>query len=158
MEKYKQLQKFIIGFLIFYFVAGLSTEVFLDGREKDFLPFFSWFLFSYTPPEHSSTQYTVRILEYDGKTFDPPVFLNEAYGIVDQPNSPKLRELLRKLGASTLMGSKRESQQLRMLLEQIYLPSSIRYEVVLVTYNPLRRFETGKVESVKKLGEFYKEP
>lgn len=157
MEKYKQLQKFIIGFLVFYFIAGLSTEVFLDGREKDYLPFFSWFLFSHTPPESSSTQFAVRILEFEGKTFDPPVFLNEAYGIIDQPNSPKLRELTRKLGASALMGSAREREQLIILLERIYLPSGpMRYELVLVTYDPIRRFATGELENVKKLGEFTK--
>lgn len=156
MEKYKQLQKFIIGFLVFYFIAGLSTEFFLDGREKDYLPFFSWFLFSHTPDE-KSTQYTIRIIEFDGKTFNPPVFLNQAYGIVDQPNSPKLRELIRKLSASTLSGSTRESEQLRMLLEQIYLPEGpIRYELVMVTYNPIRRFEMGELESVRQLGEFTK--
>ncbi|OGI62788.1 hypothetical protein A2818_00895 [Candidatus Nomurabacteria bacterium RIFCSPHIGHO2_01_FULL_40_12] len=156
MKEYKQLQKFIIGFLIFYFIAGLSTEVFLPGREKDIPMFFSWFLFSHTPDEKSSSQYAVRILEFNDKTLNPPILFNEAYGIVDNPGSPKARALIRKLGPVTMMGTGRESEQLRKLFEQVYLPAPIRYELLFITYDPIQRFKTGEFISIKKLGEFTK--
>src|SRR3989344_4144271 len=154
MKEYKQLQKFIIVFLAFYFIAGLLTEVVLPGREKDFPMFFSWFLFSDTPDEKSSSQYAIRILEFNGKPLNPPVLFNEAYGIVDNPNSPKARALIRKLGSVAMMGTNRESEQLRRLLEQVYLPNSISYELIFITYDPMQRFKNG--EFIKILGEFTK--
>jgi hypothetical protein len=157
MEKYKQLQKFIVGFLVFYFVAGLSTEVILPGREKDVPFFFSWFLFSHTPNEKWSTQYTVRILEFDGKVIDPPVLFSEAYGIVEKPKSSKPRDLIRRFGSSTATGRDAESERLRRLFEQIYLPAPIRYELVIISYDPVKRYKTGEFESIQKLGEFTKE-
>src|SRR3989338_3047370 len=156
MKEYKQLQKFIVIFLIFYFIAGLSTEVLLPGREKDIPMFFSWFLFDQTPNEKWSTEYAARILEFDGKIFNPPILFNEAYGIIDKPNSSKMRDLIRRLVSSTAMGALRESEQLRRLLEQIYLPAPIRYELVILSYDTIRRFQTGEFADIKKLGEFTK--
>lgn len=73
MKEYNRLKTFIIAFLAFYFVAGLSTEVLLKNREKDLPPFFSWFLFDHVPNETGVTAYAVRIMEYHGEKLDPPV-------------------------------------------------------------------------------------
>jgi hypothetical protein len=157
MKEYNRLQKFIIGFLVFYFVAGLSTEYFLKGREKDIPMLFSWFLFIHTPNEKWSSRPAIRIIEQNSVIFDPPVFLDEAYGIIDNPNSPKLRELVRKISSSFVSGSTGENERLIRILEQVYLPAApVRYELVIATYNPIERFKSGEYESIRKLKEFTK--
>jgi hypothetical protein len=153
MGGYNKLKVLIFAFLVVYFVGGLSTEVFLKGKQKEFIPFFSWFLFDYVPNEKRVNKYSVRISEYANKKINPPILYENAYGIVDTPQSPKARELILRLGKSLERGNKIESQRLRQLLEQIYLPRPVRYEIVIVTYQPLLRFESGEYET-KKIAEF----
>ncbi len=152
-KSYRILKNFIFTFLIFYFIAGLSTEILLPGRQKDIPPFFSWFLFNHIPQSQASQQ-AVRILEYQGKTFDPPVYFNQAYGVVEDPRSAKARELIRRLAGALLMEQKEESERLRRIFEQVYLPSSVRYDVVVVTYDPREQLLSGKSPHIRKLGEF----
>lgn len=155
-KDYVRLKIFLILFLIFYFVAGLSTEIFLPGKEKNLPPFFSWFLFDRVPNDKNLTEYKVRILEYNNKALNPPVFFDQAHGIIDNPQSPKMRILIQRLGQSMERKSEDESLRLRRLLEQVYLPQNLRYEIVIVTYDPILRFKTGQFE-IKILGEFKKE-
>lgn len=156
MKEYQRLKIALIAFLIFYFVAGLSTEIFLPEKEKNLPPFFSWFLFDRVPNQNALNQYTLRLLEYEGKKLTPPVFFNEAYGIIENPQSPKMRILIQSLGQSMERKSEDESLRLRKTLEQVYLPQNLRYEIVIVTYDPILRFKTGLLE-IKVLGEFEKE-
>lgn len=154
-SRYTGFKLLIAGLLISYFVIGLSTEIFLDGKEKNFPPFFSWFLFETVPNKNSKIEYTIRIVEYQGKTIEPPVFYEQAFGIIDNPGSPKSRSLIRTFAYALERKRDDESQRLRRLLEQIYMPGSIKYQVVSVRYDPIKRL-TENEYTVKLLGEFTK--
>jgi hypothetical protein len=154
VSSYKSLKKIILLVLLFYFSAGLSTEIFMNGKEKDFPPFFSWFLFERVPNEKYSTKYVVNITQIGGEQFNPPVLYGDAKGIVNEPASPKARDLIRFIGLNLNRGSTNESEKLRKYLERVYLPRSTKYEILLITYNPLTYFKTGKIEKSRKLGEY----
>ena len=79
------MDKFIIAFLIVYFVMGMATKV---VSEEALFPFFSWFLYAETP--NMRYDYTVLIHEYDGRSFNPSVFINESLGMVADPHSIRL--------------------------------------------------------------------
>jgi hypothetical protein len=153
MKSYNFLKYFIIAFLVFYFAAGLSTEVFLKGKQKEFIPLFSWFLFDHVPSERSNNRYAVLVLEFNGKKLSSPLLYDEAYGIVNEPQSPKARELIKRLGESIERGEDWQIQRLRSQLEQIYLPKAIRYQIAVINYQPLKRIKTGEFEK-RVVGEF----
>lgn len=154
MKEYNKLKFIVLFVIVFYFFAGLSTEIFLSGREKDFPPFFSWFLFDTVPNEKYTTKYTLLIVDVNGKLFNPPVFYNQAKGIVKEPDSPKARDLIRYLATSLVRNDSESIERYRKLLEQIYLPRNTHYEVVAADYNPIVLFKTGKYEKIEKLEEF----
>jgi hypothetical protein len=147
MTRYHLLRKFIFVLLVIYFVVGLSREFMLQtgGREKELIPFFSWFLFEKVPG-NTRSQLAIRIVEYQGKKLDPPVLFEQADGIVDEPRSSKAKELIRRFGPEVMSGRAQEAERLRRILEQVYLPDNVRYELVMLQYNPVQRFEQGSYE------------
>jgi hypothetical protein len=92
---------------------------------------------------------------FRGKTIEPPIFYEQAHGIIDNPNSPKSRALIRNLAYSLERKRMDEANRLRSLFEQIYLPGPVKYQVVSVKYNPIKRL-TESEYTVKLLGEFTK--
>ena len=151
MKEYKRLKFIIISLLLFYFYAGLSTEIFLPGREKDFPPFFSWFLFSHVPSV-ATEKYAVLILEANGNIIEPILF-DDAAGVVTEPYSPKARELISRF-AMSIIYQRQEQETLRNQFEDIYLPPKTSYEVAVISYNPVERFKSKKFEVLKSLGKF----
>lgn len=155
MNSYKRIKYFVIFSLVFYFVAGILTEVVLPNRQKNFLPFYSWFLFHKVPSETNRIAYGVLILEVNGKVLRKPLLFEEALGIVEEPKSPKATELISSFARSLERKRTKESERYRSTFEDIYLPNNIRYQVAIIQYDPILRYETGKYK-VTKIGEFVK--
>lgn len=141
MRNYTILKKFIIAFLVMYFIGGLFTEVLPAWRDKSMIPFYSWFLFDTVPNARQVP--ALRILEYRGNVLEPPPLFAEAQGLVDDPQSPKARELIGELSKSIMASQEEEGKRLRAFLEQSFLPPCVRYEVVLIEYDPIERWKTG---------------
>ena len=141
MGNYTTLKKFILAFFILYFVGGLATEVFPAWQDKSMIPFYSWFLFDRVPNDRSTS--ALRILEYRGTIVEPPLLFQEAKGVVKEPRSPKARELISKMTKSIRKNQKEETGHLRESLEQSFLPGCLRYEIVMIKYDPIERWKTG---------------
>lgn len=141
MKSYATLKKFILALFILYFIGGLATEILPAWRDKSMIPFYSWFLFDTVPNKKHIA--SLRILEYRGKVLEPPVLFVEAKGVVREPRSPKARELISELNKSIRQNQKEETGRLREFLEQSFLPRCIRYEIVLIKYDPIERWKTG---------------
>jgi hypothetical protein len=58
------LKRYIIAFLIIYFLGGLTTVVLPAWQDKSMIPFYSWFLFDNVPNERQMP--ALLILEYRG--------------------------------------------------------------------------------------------
>ena len=152
MKEYLALKSFIVFLIVFYFISGISTEIFLNNKPKDFPPFFSWFLFSKVPSAKETQKFSVLILEANGRKITPPILFDDAKGIVAEPRSPKARELITNLGGTMQKGA--PDDRLKLLLERLYLPPNTKYEIVLVSYNPLVRFKNGEYGIITSFGEY----
>lgn len=152
MENYQFLKKFIFILLFLYFVLGIAA--FPMGNTKTLIPFFSWFLYIRVPNE--TNMYAVRIYEYHGKKFDPPVFLHEAKNIVSESSSAKAREIIQRLGRSITNGHNNQIRYLRRLFEDAYVSSPAKYEIVKIKYNPIKLWNKNEIEvkSIKKFTSY----
>jgi len=151
MADYNKLKKYIIVFLIIYFIGGLSTAALPAWKDKSITPFFSWFLFHKVP--NNGQMASVRILEYNGDVFDPPLFFTQAEDVVADPRSQKARQLIHEFLKSIQLKQDKKSEEVRAIFEQNFLPSCIRYEVVALEFNPIERWKSGQY-TVKTKKEF----
>lgn len=133
----------LAAFLAVYASVGLATEIALPGHEKSAIPFFSWFLFTRVPNQMHI--YAVRVLEYEGRTLEPPVLLQGTIGIMANPFSPKTHVLIQEWGRSIAAGATAERQRLRKIFENTFLRPPVRYELILLTYDPLERWRNGTI-------------
>lgn len=154
-KEVSRLQSALAVFLCFYFVAGLTTFfLFPSGKDKSFPPFFHWFLFALVPNEHFSTQYTVRLTAYQDVPLVQPELFGDADDIITEAKANRARDGIRRLGNALAQGNVRAAEEIRASIETAYFPSKLAYEVVKITYNPLERFATGKLEKIDVLGSY----
>lgn len=149
---YTLLKKLLIIFLVVYFIGGLATKALPAWKDKSIIPFYSWFLFDKVPNKDRTTS-AVRIIEYRGDIFQPPLLFTEAEGVVTEPRSPKARDVIQNLARSIARSQEEQSRFLREAFEQNFLPSCVRYEVISLEYNPIERWKTGRY-IVKSSKEF----
>jgi hypothetical protein len=148
MAAYRIWRTWVALFLAGYFVLGLATLALPRG---EVFPCYSWFLFALVPGQES--QYAVRLEEVRGQKLAEPVLFQDADNIVDEPHSVTARELVQRLGAAVENGQTDEQLRLRRVLEKNYLPTPCRYELVVMTYEPLTRWRTGRYD-VRSLAEY----
>lgn len=156
MGNYTILKTFVLAFFIVYFVGGLATEILPPWKDKSMIPFYSWFLFDKVPNERHIP--SLRILEYEGNSVEPPLLFAEAKGVVKEPRSPKARELIGALGRSIWKNQEEESRRLREFLEQSFLPLCVRYEIVMIEYDPIERWKTGNYTVMQNSGKEFSTP
>ena len=152
MVDYNFLKKFIIAFLIIYFIGGLSTLALPAWKDKKLIPLYSWFLFDKVPSE-KRTAHVVRILEYQGRILQPPLLFTEAQDVVAEPRSPKAREIIQELSLGIMRNRDEENKELQKLFEQNFLPPCVRYEIALIEYSPIARWKSDQYE-IKTSKEF----
>jgi hypothetical protein len=148
MAAYRILRGWVALFLAGYFALGLATV--LHPRQEVF-PVYSWFLFPLVPGEQ--TRYTLRLQETHGQRLTAPLLYQDAEGIVTNPHSVTVDELVQQLGLAVQKGRADEQQRLRQVLEKNYLPLPCQYELVAITFDPLVRWHTGRYE-VKLLAQY----
>ena len=122
MKDYRRVRLLVLLLLGLYFIAGLTTKP-VTGRE--IFPFFPWFLFSEVP--ETKDIYDVRIYEYNGDSFDPPLYYSEAKNLVPKNPLPRVHNLIQTLGNSLGKNQIEESEKLRIFFELNYLPGKARY-------------------------------
>ena len=137
--------------LVVYFIVGSATHL-AGYRMKEFPPFFNWFLFNQVP-SHSQVMYAIRINEYDGIQYNPPVLFAEAVGMVSDPRSNRARDLTMRLGRA-LESNDSEALGLRDVVERSYLRADTAYEIVKITYDPVVFFKIGEATAIDVLAAF----
>lgn len=148
MAAYRIWRAWIALFLAGYFVLGLAT---LALPRQEVFPCYSWFLFALVPGRES--QYAVRLQEVRGQKLAEPVLFQDADSFVDEPHNVMAHELVQRLGAAVERGPTDEQLRLRRVMEKDYLPAPCRYQLVVLTYEPLTRWRTGRYD-VRPLGEY----
>ena len=148
MAAYRIWRRWVTLFLAGYFMLGVATLALPRG---EVFPLYSWFLFALVPGHESP--YALRLQEVRGQKLDKPVLFQEAGDLVAEPHSVIARDLVQRLGAAVEKGRTDEQSRLRRVMEQNYLPTPCRYELVVMTYEPLTRWRTGQYE-IRSLGEF----
>jgi hypothetical protein len=148
MAAYRILRGWVALFLAGYFSLGLLTLL-LPRREV--FPLYSWFLFALVPGRES--QYALRLQEVSGQKLAEPLLYQDAESLVADPHSVTVRELVQQFGLAVENGRAREQFRIRRIMEKDHLPSPCRYEVVIITYDPLDRWRTGRYE-VRSLAQY----
>jgi hypothetical protein len=122
-----------------YFALGLLTLL-LPRREV--FPLYSWFLFALVPGRESD--YALRLREVNGQKLPEPVLYQDAKGLVADPHNVTVREIVQQFGRAVEKGRVQERLRIRRVMEKDYLPPLCRYELVIITYDPLARWRTGR--------------
>ena len=148
MSAYRILRGWVALFLSGYFALGLLTLL-LPRREV--FPVYSWCLFALVPGQES--RYVLRLQEVQGKKFAEPVLYQEADSLVADPHSVTVRDLVQRFGLAVEKGQVREQLRIRRMMEKDHLPPACRYELVVITYDPLIRWRTGRYE-VRPLAQY----
>ncbi len=112
---------------------------------KRYIPFYSWFLFDKVPNKSATIE--LKLLSSGEKVFDPPLAFNKAKGIVTNPRSTQARLVIQKIGEALVRGNINEAERLRRLFEKVFLKIPAKYELVLVTYDPLERWKNARVDT-----------
>jgi hypothetical protein len=141
MAAYRILRGWVALFLAGYFVLGLATAIL---PQQEVFPVYSWFLFPLVPGQQ--TRYALRLLETPGQKFATPLLYQDAEGLVANPHSVTVDELVQQLGLAVKTGKTDEQQRLRQVLEKNHLPSQCQYELVTIVFDPLGRWRTKQYE------------
>lgn len=147
---YNTLKVFVLGFLLVYFAGGLFTRRF---PKEEVYPFFSWSLFDRMPNSHIT--YTIRVHRYSQERFNPPKFFADAaYMFSGTDNSPSRYDvIIQDLGESLERKDADEILTNRKRLE-VHMNDDVEYEVIKVTYNPLKFWKDREVTEMVHLGFF----
>jgi hypothetical protein len=148
MAAYRIWRAWVALFLAGYFVLGLGT---LALPRQEVFPCYSWFLFALVPGRES--QYAVRLQEVRGQKLAGPVLFQDADNFVDEPHNVMVRDLVQRWGTAVENGRLDEQARLRRVMEKDYLPTPCRYELVVLTYEPLTRWRTGRYD-VRSVEEY----
>ena len=136
--RYQSLERFIVFFLIFCFIAGVITGV---SRSQEMFPFSSWFL--YAAPPDFVTIYEIMVKEYDGQKVDKRFTeLN-----ISEYSSLTANVLTQKMGHAIKNDDSEKLEKYRNMFEHRFLVKPATYEIVKVKYDPLERYHDGKVQS-----------
>ena len=139
-------RKFILIVIFSYFIAGISIG-FLNVKDEEVFPFFSWSLFSRIP--NRGYQYSVQITEYNGQIIKPVLF-QKASSIVNKSHSSEPDRIIQNMGKNFDKNTQ-EFEKMKNLLEGNYLGNTTKYNLVLLTYDPLQKWKTGK-QNIRILG------
>ncbi len=151
MSRYRRLQIFVVAALAFVVVVGLGGAL---TPRREIFPFASWFLFSLVPGHRS--EYDVILRATGDKPLAPGRPYNRADGLVSHPHSIVAHELIQELGAAEQNHDAAASRALRRQIEADFEPSVTRYDLVRVTYAPIERWQTGRVQGTESLRSFGK--
>ena len=148
LSVYRRQRGWLAGVLMLQLVGGLGV-LFAPGQEV--FPLYSWFLFPLTP--NPGVRAELRLLEYQGRAYAPPVSLESARDVVATTQAPVVVRLARDLARAIAQKNEPEANRIRQILEGNYMAGPGRYELVEIEYDPIQRLQTG-AEQVRKVREF----
>ncbi|MES2307254.1 MAG: hypothetical protein V4507_00185 [Verrucomicrobiota bacterium] len=134
----------IVG-LIAYLIAGILTFDIQKKKSNEKFPIFSWFLFADVPQKHH-VRYTIKIYRADNVDLPQPLMFSEA-ALYSNPKSVSANKLIQDMGRAIEFHDDQWLQQAREVFEQNQIIRVQRYELIKLTYDPVERYQTGKMES-----------
>ena len=150
MNRYRWLRRWAVGFLVAECVVGMGGA--LTARQEIF-PFASWFLFLLVP--YHTSDYDLVLRAEGTRTLDPPPTFSHAPGaLVQASHSIVTYQLIQQLGEAQKHGDAARVRALRRQIEAQFRVFSIHYDLVRVVYQPVERWQTGRVISRTPLQSF----
>lgn len=147
--------RLLITFITAYILLAAVGHL----RHGEIYPFATWSLFSRVP--NHTTDYTLRILEVDGRRLDPPPFLTAAGKWLTLPGyGHELSVNVQQLGHEIERGDGAAISQQRARVEGYCFTGheSVKYEVMRRQFNPLDAWRTGRYRDVRVLATFQTGP
>ena len=152
LSRYRLTDRFFLALAAIYLVISITRQ---GLGYSEIFPFSSWSLFSKVPNE--VRDYTIRIVEADGRALDRPVDFEDAKEIFGSVAiSHGARMSIQRMGVAAERGDSAGAARVRAYLESLYLREHrpVRYEVVARRYDPLERWREGKFRSVRVVATF----
>ena len=148
LRRSEWLVRGVVVFCLLYAVLAQQT------RTEEKVPFFGWSLFSEVP-QPRETNYSVRLLELDGKRFDPPVYFEEAH-LVDQARLVQSTRAMQGFGRAAEGTDAATAAFHAQRFKDVYLTKyqTGRYEVVKRTFDIRDRFECECFIEEEVVGEY----
>lgn len=150
---HETLKRIVVASLVIYFCMGVFERAARDGHE--IYPFFSWFLFANIPNPSEET-FTVTIHSIGDEIYDPPLAFSES-----RPWFEKIRQspteytyAMREFGRSVYAGRMQLAKEHRASFEEMFVGASARYELFVVSYDPILHWKEGRYASSTSLGIF----
>lgn len=149
LSGYRRLRRVAVALLVVEFVVGMGG--YLTPRQEIF-PFASWFLFLLVPGHTSD--YDLILRSIDGNPLDPPRPYSQLPGLVITPHSVVIYQIVQQLGDAETHRDIARSQRLRRQIDAQFALPRVRYDLVRNTYQPVERWETGRVRTRETLRSF----
>ncbi len=151
---YTVFKRTILLFLLIYAIVGVGVEISYGGGKKIY-PFFSWFLFSHTPAR-IETGFDAVIIRAGEVVYDPPILFAQAKDVYDLSynSMPYYNDIIRQLAVVSRGNNTLEVLRLRQELEANFLVSPVVYEMVEITFEPQKRWQSGEVLTSKPIQRF----
>lgn len=147
--KSKASKSYLLFFIIFYFSVSLFLGVVVD---KKIYPFFSWILFEKTP-QVVQEGYALRIISIEKNILDEPSYFygNRNFFMKDTLSSTEYHRVINQLGESLEEGLNDKILLYREVLEDNFVFKPISYEIVLIKFDLIERWQGNKLLEEKSL-------
>ena len=143
MKKYRRLQTTLAALVAGTFALGMVSAVRPAG---EIFPFASWFLFSLVPQRVIA--YEIRVREWKDRQFHPPKSIIEVDGLVRNPHSSAIYQIVQRYGAASDPRNGRPAEAAAawdLLRARLTSTDNLSTKVVRVTYDPMERSKNGRV-------------
>lgn len=150
---YRWMQSGFAIFLCVYLAIAAWRES-TPGQGEVF-PIASWSLFSLVP--NICNDFSLRLLDVNGKPLAPARFFEDSRSLFSAATDHAARVVIDRMGKAMEAGAAREAEDIRLRFDAEYLRKQahqVRYELVAREYDPLERWSTGKLRSVRVLGSY----
>ena len=147
--------------LLMPLILGAYLAVALMAPPSGFtetFPFFNWKLFASAPGAVVSRP-EILVHAVDGETLETAVFF---YALGDRFEAARRRDIrvsktARQLARWHATGRSR-SKRLRRVIEETFMSeaATVDYALVMVSYDPIERFRSGRIRGIRELASFSK--
>ena len=146
---YKRLRAVVVALLVVEFVVGMGGAL---TPRREIFPFASWFLFLLVP--HQINDYDLILHSNQDFPIDPPQPYREASWLVISPHSIVTYNLVQQLGDAVACRDDARRGRLRRQVDALFTQPRVQYDLVRNTYQPVERYETGRVRARQTLASF----
>ena len=140
---YQRLRATAVALLVVEFVVGMGG--FLNTPSREIFPFASWFLFLLVP--YHTEDYDLILHSNDGNPIEPPQPYTRVEWLVLNAHSIVSYNLVQQLGDAVARRDEARVRRLRRQLDALFTQPRVGYDLVRNTYQPVERYETGRVRT-----------